>query len=598
MTLDNSSAKQDLTEAHKIEVASHAAQRASYENQAGAGVLTPKTGRTELPGTISFTPIFPEDWSTKALSEKSGTSSQKLSAMSDANVPAKLSDLRQIHPFTWMKKDSLELAQSELALQKDAGDANKLRSNEQKMSLEVKHLLEDLNIVKDRHPANETNYKQDLAGAHSELVKMQSDLQKLEGPPSGQTFKSDVLNQLSKDDSTFQTRSENLYKPALAPPENTHPPGDPGKNIGANDMVLGVNNLKGLKDAISSGVKFGSVRLWDDGVKINQLLNPDGTKNKNAWNNLEQLVDTAHSAGKSVMYTFGETRNAKGECVPPSDAQVKAVTEELTKWSADRKANGKGGIDTYELWNEPGYKGFWTGTPQQLAHTTGLMNQIIRQNDQNAKIASPANSFWGNNAVEWTKEYLAAYKNEWGLSSKTFDQIDFHGYGFQNQGPEQILTDISQMKQVEAQFGLANKPLVDSEDSFGLDRWMPNPKDQENYLARKAVLSEFSGVTPGWYAFGNKIYGGMDKPNQLAKDEPAVYNWMNGATLEKVTQTGNIYTATMLRDGKQEEIAWTTSSQPVKYTPSGSYTKYQTLFGETGNTNGSIDLSGSPILLQ
>ncbi|HEY9773524.1 MAG TPA: hypothetical protein V6C81_06915 [Planktothrix sp.] len=78
---------------------------------------------------------------------------------------------------------------------------------------------------------------------------------------------------------------------------------DPGDQ--AQGMVLGINGINQLKSAIKSGVNFSEVRLWDTGVKINQLQNSDGTKNTNAWNNLTNLVDTAHASGKQVMYTFG-----------------------------------------------------------------------------------------------------------------------------------------------------------------------------------------------------------------------------------------------------------------------------------------------------
>ena len=125
---------------------------------------------------------------------------------------------------------------------------------------------------------------------------------------------------------------------------------------------------------------------------------------------------------------------------------------------------------------------------------------------------------------------------------------------------------------------------------------MPNTTDQENLLAIKGIISEFNGVTPGWYSMGNDAWGGMDKPNQLTADQPTVYNWMNGATLEKLTQTGDIYTATLESGGKQEEIAWTTGKSE-KFETSG-YSNYETLFGGKGNLTGTIELNGSPILLE
>lgn len=525
-------------------------------------------------------------------------------------------DERSVHPFTYMRKDAESLGKSASDLDKDAHLSHTLTTrDEEQIGTDLAHLKQELQTVKDRHP---TSIPQRWQEASAAVSKLTNDLKALEDKPNA--ISKSQLADFENDQAKLQSTLKALYQPALT----HHSDGGGGKGSGGggngdggggsgsdggkgkegtSNLILGINGEKDLLDAIKSKMDFGTVRLWDSGVKMNQLMNADGTMNQKAWTTLAEEVDTAHNPGnglapRNVIYTFGETRNSNGTCAVPTDAEVRALTEQLTKWSAQQKAEGKGGIDTYELWNEPDYKGFWGGTAQQLAHINGIMNQIIKENDPTAKVAAPAVSFWskGNAAIDFEKQYLTAYKQEYGLNSSTFDQLDFHGYTFPGQAPEQVLNDISQMRQVESEFGLQGKPLVDSEDSF-LDSAIPNVQNQMDYMTRKIILDEFSGVQPGFYAYGNDKYGGITGPGQVEDALNRVSGWLNGATLENLTDKNGVYTASLERDGKQETIAWSTNNAPVDYTPPKGYSTYESLDGASSDIAGEIQLNGAPILL-
>jgi hypothetical protein len=235
---------------------------------------------------------------------------------------------------------------------------------------------------------------------------------------------------------------------------------------------------------------FGTVRLWDNGVKIDQLEN-----NPNAWTTLKDLVDTSHENHKQVMYTFGLSGQDKAI---PSVASVTALAEKLAKWSAAQKGPGKdGGINTYELWNEPNAKGFFSGTPEQLAQLNAAMIKEMKKYDPTATIASPAVSFDSSEKSinSFEDQYFTAM-NKLGVL-KDIQQVDFHGYQTPTQTPEQVVQDIADMRQIQSKFGLSKDPLVDSEDSFGKDIWVPNAQTQADDVAQKFIMEKAEGITPG-----------------------------------------------------------------------------------------------------
>jgi hypothetical protein len=298
------------------------------------------------------------------------------------------------------------------------------------------------------------------------------------------------------------------------------------------------------------------------------------------------------------MYTFGESGRTP---YVPSDKEVDAFTQKLAKWSAQQKAEGKGGIDTYELWNEPNVKIFWNGSPDQLAHINSIMIKDIRQYDPTAKIASPAASWQATNQAQYTDQYLTAMQ-KYGLNSKTFDQIDFHGYGYPGQPPEQIQTTIDQMQAVLAKHGLSQVQLADSEDSWGKESALPNAQEQADYLARKVIIEDYNKVTPGWYGYGFAPWGSLTdstgKMDAAGQAEKAVTeSWLNGAQLENLKQNGDVWTATLNDNGRQEMIAWSESGKSESFQAGSQYSNYESLSGKSGKVSGNIVLTGAPTLL-
>lgn len=550
---------------------------------------------------------------------------------SPGHIPSK-------HPFTQIRTDSCRL-QTEIGSLKTEkpGSADYAKAHQQAevLTRELDRLLQQ---VSDRHLKGDSAFPSDLAASEGSLHEVERDLNAMGAASSS-------LNALTADGAKFKSDITETIAPAFHDHAHTGHGGTGGgggtgadgggsghgsgaggggdggatghgsgggtggdggaTSAGGDGMILGINSLQQLKDAEKDGLNFSQIRLWDTHTKINQLTNSDGSDNAAAWNLLGQYVDNAHANGKSVMYTFGLARDSDNKLPPmPSNAQIVAFTKQLAQWSYKQKQEGKGGIDTYEMWNEPSYAGFYSGTPEQLADTNALMIKTIHQYDPEAKIASPAVSFNTPNPqtpIDWDDRYFAEMTKDMG--SLPFDQIDFHGYRNERSDdtPEQLLQTVASMRKLEQQYGLT-APLVDSEDAFETSK-TPNQQDQSDLMARQLILDKFLGVQPGWYAFGNSGWGtmetdvdGKETPSLDALQEPRVMSWMDGANLQGVQQKGDVFLATLIRNGKREVIAWT-DGPSVSYSPDPQFTQYQTLAGQDGAVLGDIDLTGQPVLL-
>ncbi len=615
----------------------------AFQNQAGAGVITPRSnvqnesrsGSLSIPD-LNFGSVNPDLYLSQLLPAKVGQTpateegkSVGVSKTGDlkglvetggkviehaaASIVAKLPIVEHrvpttpagtSHPFTEMSANSKRLAENTAALNQDISKSKKLTSNdEKKIGTELQHLTTDLHLVEGRHPTDDASYKSQWASAESSVEKLRSDLTSLENEKSPSTEQIDTFD---KDEASLQTNLKALYEPALAHKSGGGGGGSRGgegsDNSGnANNLVVDANGLKDEKDLYASGIKVGTLRLWDSGLKMNQIADKNGNITQTGFKDLAQQVELAHQNGSKVMYTIGEARNSKGEVVMPSLQQVENFTKQLAQWSAKQKPGG--GIDTYELWNEPEDKGFWPGNAAQLAEYTGKMDQIIRQYDPTAKIAAPPISFWSNNTttLNFEKDYLNDLKNDgFGPVNKLFDQVDIHTYNniqeaAHAQDPAQINTDLAELKPILSQFGLENKPLVVSEDGFK-DTAMPSTQAGVDYYSQKLIDAWKDDVTPGIYAFGNSLYSDLQKAGHMSDAIKQIQQWESGSSIESLTDKNGVYTADIVHDGQQEVIAWSADGKAVQYAPPSGDTSYQKLSGATGSVSGDVTLSGEPEL--
>ena len=151
----------------------------------------------------------------------------------------------------------------------------------------------------------------------------------------------------------------------------------------------------------------------------------------------------------------------------------------------------------YELWNEPDTK-HWTGTVADMVLLTSHMFKIIRSIDPEAVIISPSGE----------APYMDKFYAVGGV--RTVDVVSLHGYPDpKNAVPETIGGFLSvPMKAVMAKYGLSQKPLWDTEGSWGdtNSSAITDPDLQAAFVARDYLLHWSNGIHRFyWYTWDGEL---------------------------------------------------------------------------------------------
>jgi hypothetical protein len=271
----------------------------------------------------------------------------------------------------------------------------------------------------------------------------------------------------------------------------------------------------------------------------------------------------------------------------------------------------KGQITMYELWNEPNVANVFTGTIAQMVTLTRHVYNAVRANDPNALIAGPSST---------GAPYLQSFFQQGG--PRGVNLIDIHGY------PDVTSKDVPEaivgfktvnIKINMASIGLQNKPIWDSENSWGGPKANKDPDYRASFVARSLLEHWSVGIQQAsWYGWDEPVWGTLWTPNggitPAGTAFGVVEGWMLGATMPyPCTENGGtvwkaVYTCDLNRSGGYQARAVFDTTQTCKsgvcttssYTPDPKYIQYQDITGTVfpisqGET---VQIGLKPILLE
>jgi len=362
-------------------------------------------------------------------------------------------------------------------------------------------------------------------------------------------------------------------------------------------------------DGQNLSANLGGIRLWDDGVKWGQINTASAVYD---WTALDKWLDRAQTAGTDVLYSFGDTpqfaaaSTPPGTCLSPgayscspptdvnkdgtgSDAYFQAFVTALVTHAAGR-------ISFYELWNEPDYNGFWTGTQAQLVRMGKDAAAIIRALDPNAKILSP--SAHGPTMATWFDGYVAAG------GAPNFDIVNVHMRGQKgtNPTPEAFLTVWGQVQDELKARGLINLPVWDDEHGILKGEGLIDPDMLAGYVARSAILRASVGLQRQYvYTWDSPApYGLQGNASGTAWNQVA--GWLIGHTIGACTVSGTIYTCPIDNGQIVWDTAQTCSSgvcSTSNYTYPTTYVWHDDIIGARSALSGrTVPIGYKPILLE
>jgi uncharacterized protein (TIGR03437 family) len=374
---------------------------------------------------------------------------------------------------------------------------------------------------------------------------------------------------------------------------------------------------------------FGPVRLHDTVTKWADIDKGGGVYD---FSKLDTLLSNLAEQGKTdLIFTMwgtpeyasgGQTcENASGvtyTCVPPSDLNSDGTGPNqywknyMTALANHAAGQTPGKIKYWEIWNEPNYSNYWTGTVEQLVRMAQDAYTIIKQVDPQAVILTPPVSrgvdTGSGGGWSWLDKYFKAGGAQW------TDIVVFHGYPnpqVQPVSPEDALDGIAKIASISP----PGKPIWNDESSWGRDTTLPDPDTQAAFAARSQLVQ--IGVVDRyyWYQYPSPEWGSVTDENyELTPAGVALgeeYNWTVGATFAApcapASPNGTRWSCQLERPGGyQAEIVWDTSLEcsggscpTVDFTPSPGMISYRDLAGNIYPIppGSPVPISAKPILL-
>jgi len=396
-------------------------------------------------------------------------------------------------------------------------------------------------------------------------------------------------------------------------------------------------------------VPVGSVRMWDDESSWAQTNTASGVYD---WTTFDSRVQMALAANADILYDFARTpvwaqcsnkdsscgsanatiscnyagiagEGGSGQCFPPSDLKIdgSGANQHWIDWVTAVALRYKGRIKYYEIWNEPSIPAMWQGTDAQLVRMTQDARCVIlgagcnaQSNytqtaiDPSARITSP-----GFVAAPTTRlsTALDSYLKSGG--GQYVDVIAFHAYvGYSPNQPELVVSQAASVKSVAFTNGQQNKPLFNTEGSWGGKTVISDQDQQVSWLSRYLILQQSSGLarsywyswdgaaTPLWSKTGGTEIGGTTYGE--------VSNWLVGASLTSpCAASGSVWSCAYTRAGGYKSLAVWDASQTCSsgtcttsnFTVPSGYVYSRDLAGIKTRIGGStVPIGSKPILLE
>jgi hypothetical protein len=305
-------------------------------------------------------------------------------------------------------------------------------------------------------------------------------------------------------------------------------------------------------------VPVGSWRFWDAHAAW-----PDMEVHRGQWDfsYIDRYMNLADQNHAEILFALGLTprwassRPDEKSVYQPGWAAPPSNIEDWSNYVRTIATHCKGRIHAYEIWNEPNYKVFWSGSTDELLTLTKEASAIIKGIDPTAIIVSPAAT---NNASgpPWVNEFLGKG------GGKYVDVIGYHFY-VNAQPPERMIASINQVRRVMADNHVSNKPLWNTETGWLKPSTFASDEIAASYVARSYLLAWSGGVQRFyWYAWDQGPPLQLVDPvthtvTPAGKAYGVIQNWMVGARMSPCSQdTSGFWSCELIRGQVHQFVVW------------------------------------------
>lgn len=363
-----------------------------------------------------------------------------------------------------------------------------------------------------------------------------------------------------------------------------------------------------------TGHGIGAWRLLDAGVSWFHLQPAPGR-----WDfaRLDGLVAQAEAAGVDLLLPLAFTpawasaRPDEPSAWGPGRA---AEPARLADWQAFVRAVAtryRGRITSYEIWNEPHSKRFFTGSPAALVALQKAAHDILEDIDPAITVVSAAISESHRPSLAWFERYLEAGGGD------HVDVIAYHYY-FPAGEPEEAVELTGRLRAIMRRHGV-DRPIWNTESGWQNhnadgSRWpgihpswkLVDARRTASYVIRALLLTRFTGVDRYyWYAWDNHAMGLIEpatrKPKLAGRVYRALAGRLAGGSIRGCSWDAPRWVCDLVtRDGEPLKVMWARDGERARVTPQSSWGRYvwRPIDETTAPIAGglAIDVTDEPIL--
>jgi hypothetical protein len=355
----------------------------------------------------------------------------------------------------------------------------------------------------------------------------------------------------------------------------------------------------------------GSLRAWDAGVTWRDVETTPGVY---TFERLDAMVDTAEEHDADLLIVLGQTPvfhadrpgtnsfYGDGAASPPSVRAWTAYVRALAERYAGRSV-------AYQVWNEANVKGFWKGTPAEMARLTKAAHDVLATVTPVPRLVAPAfvTRLIGQRA------WFDSYYGERVGGAPVADYVDIVSlqlYPDSKGTPESARALLAAALVTLERHGV-DKPIWNTEVNYGLTGLPVDPAPvevQQANVARTFLLNAADDVSRVyWYGWDQQtIVNTLLTEPDAATVTPAgktfgvVRNWMVGGLMEGCdADAAGTFTCTLRRADGVRRVFWNPATTVTVTLPQGT-TTYEKADGSKGKaTSGQpFEVGALPVMVQ
>ena len=331
-------------------------------------------------------------------------------------------------------------------------------------------------------------------------------------------------------------------------------------------------HVGGLSQAAPTTLTLSSVRLWDTGVRWDQI---ETSRDQYDWTALDAAVTNAQTAGATdILYVLGSTPRwaSRSPDLPglygPGSTALPADPEDYLDFLREVATRYKGRITGYQVWNEANTRSFYEGDWTKLAQLTRRAYDTVKITDPSALVVAASSTVIPDPAF-YDESFFFRYARALHRAGDPVDAMAVHLYPVDTtKGPDARAESIRAAQRVLNKLGV-NRPLWDTEVNYGdrragLPQVVPEPQTAATYVARTYLDSATLGIARTyWYGWDLSVLGiDMVDANGITPAGTAfvtVRGWLTGARPAGCWDAGGIRRcAFTAANGSAFTVVWAT----------------------------------------